>query len=177
MNCMQARSNESQGARPETGSLGALMAAQLQELALRYQQARDGLSSSASSAGAEAAGSTVLHHAAEAVGQAFSTAVHAACRVMGSSAADNASEVLNPITRRTSLAKLIVAYLQWIPCEEVTPRMVLQPTGTPLAAVHNCTRTLVCLLNAALAQQDMSGESRVALLFLWQVNTATLFLQ
>lgn len=134
--------------------------AQLYELALRYQQALDGLHGSISSVEADAAGRGLHHAMSDMVKGADSS---------GASAPE-ARPSFAPIVLRTTLASSIVAYVESIPWAQVTPQMLHEAEPGHLSALEVASRVFQLLFaNAILADSISMASSPVAALLLRQV--------
>lgn len=135
--------------------------AQLHELALQFQQALYG------------SGGPVPRAAVDALGWELSEAMHAAIEPAQGSADQVILDfrALEAVIRRTKLAAAITAHFKRISWAEVTPQMLCEPAGTPLAAVGACADLLGLQIQCALHAAATSGaQSTVPSLLLLQVK-------
>ena len=125
--------------------------AQLLDLASKYQQALDMACTGATA------------EAADASGRAFFGALYSA--TSGREPVLMEAAALELIVLRTTLIASIIAYFQRIPWTEVTLRMLDQPDGTMLAALHLASSILRVLLQSYVEEGDsLKGGTAVAIL-------------
>lgn len=132
--------------------------AQLRKLAVRHQQALDGLSSTFQSAEADSAGSALAVAVAEAT-----TAVEGVRAETWTA--------LEPVIMHTKLATSIVAYFERIPWGTLTTEMLCRREGSALAAL-NVNREVLTQLFASALRAGPNGYKRpLAAELLQQVYT------
>lgn len=71
---------------------------------------------------------------------------------------------------KTPVATSIVSYLERIPWASVTPQMLSDPEGTPLAAVKGCAWILMHLSLTVMDREAQGSRSAIPALMLQQVN-------
>lgn len=148
------------GTSPHGGGRQPNSMTRLHDLALQFQQALNSFSA------------PFTHSAADAVGQALHEEILMAVHVCAAHPWEDSSEdysVLEPIILRTTLATSIVAYFERIPWEALTPQMLSEPEGTPVAAVKYCSSVLMSLGYAALVSKPTHRGDTVLALLLQQV--------